>query len=170
MSADRITELAGWGSELPEGTARGVAIVHAFGSWCGEVIEVRIDDGRIVVTKVHVVLDCGLAVNPDLVVSQVEGSVIFGLSAALWGEITVEQGLVQQDNFDRYRLMRMHECPEIIVELLPGSDEPGGVGEPAVAPLAPAVGNALFTLTGARLRRTPLQAEYERHLATEARE
>jgi CO/xanthine dehydrogenase Mo-binding subunit len=162
---DAVAELSGWGSALPDGTGRGIAVVEAFGSFCAEVVEARIDDDQIRVTKVYAVLDCGVAVNPDLVVSQVEGSVIFALSAALWGEITVEHGEVQQGNFDTYRIMRMHETPEIVVELLAGSDEPGGVGEPAVAPLAGALANAVFQLSGERLRRMPLQAEYARRLA-----
>ncbi|MCA9719004.1 MAG: xanthine dehydrogenase family protein molybdopterin-binding subunit, partial [Myxococcales bacterium] len=158
---DAVAELSGWGTrELPPGTARGIAVAHAFGSYCAEVIEARIDDGQIKVTKVYAALDCGLALNPDLVESQIEGSVIFGLTAALWGEITVDKGVVQQGNFDDYRMMRMHETPEIVSKLVEGAPEPGGVGEPAVAPLAPALANAIFTLTGERLRRMPLQAEY----------
>ncbi len=163
---DAAAELSGWGkTELPEGTARGIAVVEAFGSFCAEVVEARIDDGQIKVTKVYAALDCGLAVNPDLVESQVEGGVIFGLSAALWGEITVKDGMVQQGNFDDYRMVRMHESPEIVVKLIEGAPEPGGVGEPSVPPVAPALGNAIFALTGERLRRTPLQAEYERRMA-----
>ena len=161
---DAVAELSDWGSELPEGTARGMAVVEAFGSFCAEVIEAQVVDGQIKVSKVYAALDCGLAVNPDLVAAQVEGSVIFGLSAALWGEITLEQGLVQQGNFDDYRIMRMHESPEIVVKIVEGPHEPGGVGEPAVAPLAGALANAVFSLTGERLRRMPLQAEYERHM------
>ncbi|MCA9662997.1 MAG: xanthine dehydrogenase family protein molybdopterin-binding subunit, partial [Myxococcales bacterium] len=163
---DAVVELSGWGTRaLPEGTARGIAVCEAFGSFCAEVVEARIDDGQIVVDTVYAALDCGLAVNPDLVESQIEGSVIFALSAALWGEITVERGLVQQQNFDTYRMMRIHETPRIVTKLLEGSPEPGGVGEPAVAPLAGALANAVFALTGERLRRMPLQAEYERRTA-----
>lgn len=163
---DAVAELSGWGTrELPPGTARGIAVCEAFGSYCAEVLEARVDDGAIKVDTVYAVLDCGFAVNPDLVESQVEGSVIFGLTAALWGEITVEKGVVQQRNFDTYRMMRMHEAPRMVIKLIEGDPEPGGVGEPAVAPLAPALANAIFNLTGERLRRTPLQAEFDRRKA-----
>lgn len=166
---DAVAELSGWGQrELPPGTGRGIAVAEAFGSFCAEVVEARIADGQIEVSKVYAVMDCGVAVNPDLVESQVEGSVIFALSAALWGEITVEQGAVQQGNFDDYRMLRMHECPEIVVELIEGADEPGGVGEPAVAPFAGALANAIFNLSGERLRRMPLQAEYDRRMAKQS--
>lgn len=166
---DAVAELSGWGTRaLPPGVARGIAVCEAFGSFCAEVIEARIDGGQIKVDTVYAVLDCGFAVNPDLVESQVEGSVIFGLTAALWGEITLENGVVQQQNFDTYRMMRIHETPRIVTRLIEGDPEPGGVGEPAVAPLAAALANAIFTLTGERLRRMPLQAEYDRRTAAKS--
>ena len=162
---DAVVELSGWGKRaVPEGTGRGIAVAEAFGSFCAQVIEARVDDGQIKVDTVYCVLDCGLAVNPDLVAAQMEGSIIFGLTAALWGEITVEGGVVQQGNFDTYRLMRMHEAPKIVTKVMEGADDPGGVGEPAVAPLAGALANAIFDVSGKRLRRAPLQPELTRQL------
>lgn len=159
---DKVAEMSGWSEgPPPSGTGRGIAVVEAFGSFAAQVVEARVEDGQIKVSKVYCALDCGIAVNPDLVNAQVEGSVIFGLTAALWGEITAEGGVVQQGNFDTYRLMRMHETPEIVVELIQGPQEPGGVGEPAVAPVAGALANAIFDVTGVRLRRMPLQAAWD---------
>lgn len=158
---DAVAEMSNWSAGAPEGVGRGIAVVEAFGSFAAQVIDARIEDDQIKVDKVYCALDCGLAVNPDLVVSQVEGSVIFGLTAALWGEITVDRGAVQQGNFDTYRMMRMHECPPMDIRVLEGPHEPGGVGEPAVAPVAGALGNAIFDLTGERLRRMPLQPAWE---------
>ena len=159
---DKVAEMSGWSKgPPPRGSGRGIAVVEAFGSFAAQVVEARVEDGQIKVSKVYCALDCGIAINPDLVTAQVEGSVIFGLTAALWGEITAEGGAVQQGNFDTYRLMRMHETPEIVVELIQGPQEPGGVGEPAVAPVAGALANALFDVTGVRLRRMPLQAAWD---------
>ncbi len=159
---DAVAEMSGWSQgEMPDGHGRGIAVVEAFGSFAAQVVEAHVEDGRITVDKVYCALDCGLAVNPDLVESQIEGSVIFGLTAALWGEITVEGGAVQQGNFDTYRMMRMHETPSIEMRLIDGPHEPGGVGEPAVAPIAGALANAIFDATGTRLRRMPLQAAWD---------
>ncbi|MCH9686590.1 MAG: molybdopterin-dependent oxidoreductase, partial [Deltaproteobacteria bacterium] len=155
---DAVARMSGWSEgPMPRGTGRGIAVVKAFGSYAAQVVEARVEAGNIEVRKVYCALDCGLAVNPDLVRAQVEGSIIFGLTAALWGQVTVEGGVVQQGNFDTYRMMRMYEAPEIEIELVEGPHEPGGVGEPAVAPVAGALGNALFEATGVRLRRMPLQ-------------
>jgi isoquinoline 1-oxidoreductase subunit beta len=159
---DAVAELSGWAKgPPPRGTGRGIAVVEAFGSYAAQVIEARVDAGRIRVDKVYCVLDCGLPVNPDLVRSQIEGSVIFGLTAALWGQITVVGGEVQQGNFDTYRMMRMHECPNMEIQLLDSPHDPGGVGEPAVAPVAGALANAIFDVTGVRLRRMPLQPAWD---------
>ncbi len=166
---DAAAEMSGWENTPPaKGTGRGIAVVEAFGSFAAQVIEARVEGGTIKVDRVYCALDCGIAVNPDLVAAQIEGSVVFGLTAALWGEITAEQGRVQQDNFDTYRLMRMHETPEIHIKLLEGPQEPGGVGEPAVAPVAGALANAVFHATGARLRRMPLQRAYDEWVAQQA--
>ncbi|MGB1274474.1 MAG: xanthine dehydrogenase family protein molybdopterin-binding subunit, partial [Nannocystaceae bacterium] len=166
---DAVAEMSDWEKKaaLPPGSGRGIAVVEAFGSFAAQVIEARVVDGTIAVSKVYCALDCGLAVNPDLVAAQVEGSIIFALTAALWGEITVENGQVQQGNFDTYRMMRIHESPEIVVRLLEGPHEPGGVGEPAVAPVAGALANAVANATGSRLRRMPLQPAYDAIVANQ---
>jgi len=122
------------------------------------VADVEIVDGRIRVRRVWAVVDCGTAVNPDIVRAQVEGAIIFGLSAAIHQEITIAGGVVQQTNFDTFKLLRMNECPEITVEILPIDRDPTGIGEPGLPPIAPAVANAICDLTGLRLRRLPLQA------------
>ena len=123
-----------------------------------EIADVEIVNGRIKVRRVWAVVDCGIVVNPDIVRAQVEGAIIFGLSAALHQEITVVNGVVQQSNFDTFPLLRMNECPEITVEILDIDRDPSGIGEPGLPPIAPAVANAIFDLTGRRLRRLPLQA------------
>ncbi len=154
---DAVARLAGWGTPLPPGVGRGLARHSSFGSEVAEVAEVEIVRGRIRVRKVHAVIDCGLAVNPDGVRAQVEGAIIFGLSAALDQQITLVDGAVQQANFDSFPTLRMHECPEIVVEIMSSTEAPTGAGEPGLPPIAPAVANAIFAATGVRLRRMPLQ-------------
>jgi len=154
---DAVAALSKWGSPLAVGIGRGVARHECFETEVAEVAEVEIVKGRIKVRRVFVAVDCGTAVNPDIVRGQVEGAVIFGLSAALDQEITLAHGVVQQTNFDDYPLLRMHECPEIIVQILDSDKPPTGIGEPGLPPIAPAVANAIFQLTGVRLRRLPLQ-------------
>jgi CO/xanthine dehydrogenase Mo-binding subunit len=156
---DALEKLSGWtpGAAVANGRARGMARHFAFESEVGEVAEIEIVDGRIKVRKVFCVVDCGLAVNPDIVKAQMEGGIIFGLSAALDQEITLVDGVVQQTNFDTFAPIRMFEAPEIVVEVIDSPDEPTGVGEPGLPPIAPAVANAIFALTGKRLRRMPLQ-------------
>jgi len=159
----RAAELAGWGTPLavaPDGArvARGMALHRAFGSVIAQVVEVSLGAGKqIRVHRVVCVLDCGLPVNPNLIRQQVEGGLIYGLSAALRGEITVESGRVQQHNFDAYEPLRMNECPAIQTEIIASNEHPQGVGEVATPPIAPALANALFTLTGQRLRSLPLR-------------
>jgi isoquinoline 1-oxidoreductase beta subunit len=159
---NRTAELAGWGSPnapAPDGapTARGIALHRCFGSVICQVAEVSLDRRRqIRVHRVVCALDCGLAVNPNLVRQQVEGGIIYGLSAALHGEITIENGQVQQSNFDGYAPLRIDECPEIVTEIFEGGEKPEGVGEVGVPTIAPAVANAVFALTGTRLRTLPL--------------
>jgi isoquinoline 1-oxidoreductase beta subunit len=114
-------------------------------------------DKQIRVHRVVCVIDCGVPVNPNLIRQQMEGGIVYGLSAALHGEITIEKGQVQQSNFHDYMPLRMNECPAIETEIIAGSDRPGGVGEPGTPPIAPAVANALFALTGQRLRSLPLK-------------
>ena len=156
---DALAKLSGWkpGSQRDGKIGRGMARHFSFETEVGEVADVEIVDGRIRVRKVYCVVDCGLAVNPDVVKAQMEGGIIFGLSAALDQEITLVDGVVQQNNFDTHPPLRMFEAPEIIVQVIDSPDEPTGVGEPGLPPIAPAVANAVFALTGKRLRRMPLQ-------------
>jgi CO/xanthine dehydrogenase Mo-binding subunit len=153
---------AGWGTPPPPGRARGVAQHHSFDSWVAQVAEVSVQDGAIRVHRVVAAIDCGRVVNPDVVRAQVEGAVIFGLSAALKGKITFEHGRVVQGNFNDYEILRLHEIPEVEVHLVPSEEPPTGVGEPGVPPIAPAVGNALFALTGKRLRELPFALNEEK--------
>ena len=137
---------------------RGLAIQEAFGTIVAQVAEVSIAaDDSIRVHRVSCAVDCGLAVNPDIVRQQMEGGILFGLSAALYGEISIEDGAVQQSNFHDYRVLRMADSPAIDVHIVPGGTEPSGVGEPGVPPIAPAVANAVFAATGLRLRTLPLR-------------
>lgn len=158
----RVLETAakegGWGGTLPEGRARGLAVHASFGSFIAQVAEVSVTgDGKIRVHKVTCAIDCGPVVNPDTIRAQMEGAVVFGLTAALYGEITFEKGRVKQRNFHDYRMLRMNEMPEVEVSIVESTDSMGGVGEPGVPPVAPAVGNAVFALTGKRIRRLPFR-------------
>jgi isoquinoline 1-oxidoreductase beta subunit len=151
---------AGWGSPLPAGRARGVAVAESFGSTVAEVAEVSLEGGVPRVHRVVAAIDCGPVVNPDIIAAQVESAVVFGLTAALYGEITIENGRVTQGNFDNYPLLRMAEMPVVETHIVPSTDPQGGVGEPATPPIAPAVANALAALTGTRVRRLPLGRAY----------
>jgi CO/xanthine dehydrogenase Mo-binding subunit len=152
-------ERSRWGTPLPAGRARGIALVEDKGGRVAEVAEVSLERGRIRVHRVTLVADCGQVIHPRIVQGQMSGSVVAGLTAALYGEITIENGRVKQRNFDDYRMLRIDEMPEVDVHIVPSGEEPGGVGEPGVPPIAAAVANALFTLTGVRARRLPLRAE-----------
>jgi isoquinoline 1-oxidoreductase subunit beta len=158
---DAVAALAGWGTPAPAGVGRGLARHGSFESEVAEVAEVEIVDGRIRVRKVYVVIDCGVAVNPDGVRAQVEGAIIFGLSAALDQAITMKGGVVQETNFDTYRALRMYESPEIVVQIMDSDDPPTGAGEPGLPPIAPAVANAIYAATKVRLRRLPLQRAWD---------
>lgn len=147
---------SGWGSALPKGTARGIAIHESFGSVCAQVAEVTLVAGEPRVRKVTVAFDCGLVVNPLTVEAQLQSAVAFGLGAALYSRITLKDGRVEQSNFNDYRVLRMNEMPVVEVHLVGGGDKPTGVGEPGVPPIAPAVANALFALTGKMPRSLPL--------------
>jgi len=138
------------------GRAHGVALHRSFGSIVAQVAEVSVHERAIRVHRVVCAIDCGIAVNPDIVAQQVESGVLFGLSAALHGEITLENGRVQQSNFNDYPVLRMGEAPLVDTIVMASSAHPEGVGEPATPPIAPAVANAVFKLTGKRLRSLPL--------------
>lgn len=151
-----LAEKSGWTTPLPAGRARGVAIHESFGSVVGEVAEVSMQDGLPRVHRVVAVIDCGTAVNPQMIAGQIESAVNYGLSAALYGEITFADGKPQQSNFDTYRVLRIDEAPAVETHVLPSEQPPSGVGEPGLPPIAPAVANAIFALTGKRVRRLPM--------------
>lgn len=151
-------ERAGWGTPLPAGRARGLAVHESFGSFVAQVADVSIDNDAIRVHSVVCAIDCGIAVNPAGVVAQMESGIVFGLSAALFGRLDIKDGRVQQSNYHDYRVLRMNQMPKIEVHIVPSTDKPGGVGEAGVPPVAAAVANALFALTGKRQRELPLRA------------
>jgi isoquinoline 1-oxidoreductase beta subunit len=151
-----VRSKSGWRGPLPKGHAQGVAVHESFGSVVAQVAQVSVEQGRIRVHKVTCAIHCGLAVNPLGVEAQLNSAVVFGLSAALYGKITLKDGRVEQGNFPDYPVLRMNEMPRISVHVVPSSDDPTGLGEPGTPPIAPAVANALAQLTGKRLRRLPL--------------
>jgi isoquinoline 1-oxidoreductase beta subunit len=154
-------EKAGWGTP-PKAIAgrrvgRGVSCQFAFGSYLAQVADVSVGpDGDVRVHRVVCAVDCGHTVNPDTVVAQMEGGIIFGITAALWGEITLDKGRVQQSNFNDYRVMRINEAPAIEVHIVTSKDDPGGIGEPGTSGAAPALTNAVFAATGKRIRKLPI--------------
>lgn len=151
-------EKAGWGAKPPEGRGRGIAVHESFGSFIAQVAEVSVSrQGEVRVHRVVCAIDCGPIVNPDTIKAQMEGGIIFGLTAALYGELTFEKGRVQQSNFHDYKMLRINETPEIEVHIVPSQEKQGGVGEPGVPPIAPAVTNAVFALTGKRIRKLPIR-------------
>lgn len=157
---DTVAEKAGWKNPVAIGRGRGIAIHESFGSVVAHVAEVSITkNNTLKVHKVVTAIDCGQVVNPDTIKAQMEGCVAFGLTAALYGEITFEKGRVKQRNFHDYRMLRMNEMPLVEVHILDSKEKMGGVGEPGVPPVAPAVMNALFMLTGKRVRSLPLRPD-----------
>jgi isoquinoline 1-oxidoreductase beta subunit len=156
-----LRDKSGWQQEAStvEGrrVARGVALNHSFGSLVGQVHEVSLDPlGRLRIHRITVVVDCGQVVHPGTIEQQMQSGVLYGLSAALYGEVQIRDGQVQAQNFDRYPMLRLAETPPIDVYIIPSEDPPGGVGEPGLPPTAPALANALAKLTGFRPRRLPL--------------
>lgn len=149
-------EKAGWGKPLPAGVFRGIAVVQSFGSYVAEVAEVSVNaDGTPKVHRVVAAIDCGMTVNPTIIERQVEGAIVYGLTAALYGKISLKGGRVEQGNFHDYAMLRHHEMPRVEVHIVKSSEKPGGVGEPGTPPIAPAVANAIFAATGKRLRSLP---------------
>jgi len=148
---------ANWGSKLPPGVGRGIATHFSFDSYVAQVVEASVEKGAVKVHRVVCAVDCGLVINPDTVRAQMEGGIIFGLTAALKTEITLKDGRVEQSNFHDYQMLRMFESPEIEVHIVPSTESPTGVGEPGVPPVAPALANAIFAATGKRVRRLPIR-------------
>jgi len=153
LAADK----AGWGTPLPQGRARGIAVHESFGSLVSHVAEVSVERGQIKVHRVVVAADVGICVNPLGVAAQMESGVSYGLGAALHSELTLKEGRVVESNFHDYQVLRLNEMPQVEVHIVPSSEKSGGAGEPGTPPIAPAVANAVFALTGKRLRELPLR-------------
>jgi len=156
---ERVAEKSGWRSPVPNGRARGVALVEDRGGFVAQVAEVSFNNSQVRVHRVTCAADCGQLIHPGIVEAQISGSIIAGIAAALYGEITIVKGRVAQSNFNDYKMLRMAEAPIIDVHLIDSAEEPGGVGEPALPPAAPAIANALFALTGKRIRKLPIKPE-----------
>jgi isoquinoline 1-oxidoreductase subunit beta len=150
-------ERSGWGKPLPNKQGRGIALCIGFGSFVAQVVHVNVEeDGALTPTRVWCVVDCGVQVNPDTIRAQMESGIVFGLSAALYGEITIKDGRVEQSNFGDYRVLRINEVPAIDVTLVKSLEEPGGIGEPGTSCVMPALTNAIFAATGQRIRKLPV--------------
>jgi isoquinoline 1-oxidoreductase beta subunit len=157
---DLAAERAGWGQPLPTGSGRGISVQYAFGSYVAQVAEATVSkEGAVRVPRVVCAVDCGITVNPDTARAQMESGIIFGLTAALFGEITIKNGRVEQRNFSDYRMLRIHETPVIDVHLVKSDAAPGGIGEAGTAAVAPAVTNAIFAATGKRIRKLPVKPD-----------
>ena len=154
---DLAANKAAWGTPLPAGHARGIALHESFGSICAQVAEVSIVSGQVKVHRVVCVIDCGVVVNPDTVEAQMQSAIVFGLSAALFGEITVANGRIEQSSFPSYDVLHLAQMPVIETHIVPSTASPGGVGEPGTPPIAPAVTNALYALTKQRIRSLPIR-------------
>ncbi len=152
-----VAEAAAWGSALPKGRFHGIAAHTSFDAAVAQIAEISVEHGQLRVHKVTCAVDCGLAVNPDMIRSQIESGIIFGMSAALYGDIGVVDGRVTQSNFHDYQVVRMSEAPEIEVLIVDTDNPPTGVGEVGVPPIAAAIGNAIFAATGQRLRSLPFK-------------
>jgi isoquinoline 1-oxidoreductase beta subunit len=154
---DLAAQKAGWGQPLPKGHGRGIAVHFAFESYNAQVAEVSVADGKVRVHRIVSVVDCGHYVNPGIIAAQLEGGAIFGASAALYQELTFENGRLQQTNFHTFPVMRMNECPEIETHIVESNEKSGGIGEPGVPCAAPAIANAVFGATGKRIRKLPIR-------------
>jgi isoquinoline 1-oxidoreductase beta subunit len=151
-------EKAGWGQPLPDRAGRGIALQSAFGSYMAHVAEVEVaKDGRVRVRRVVCAVDCGIVVNPDTVRTQIQSASMFGITAALYGKITLKNGRVEQTNFDSYQMLRIDEAPSVEVHIVQNLEAPGGMGEAGTSVIVPAVANAIFAATGKRLRQMPVE-------------
>jgi isoquinoline 1-oxidoreductase subunit beta len=150
-------EKAGWGQSLPARVGRGVSVQFVFASYMAQVAEVEVsNDGAVRVRRVVCAVDCGTVVNPDTVRAQIQSAIMFGTTAALYGEITLKEGRVEQTNFNNYQILRINEAPAIEVHIVQSSEPPGGMGEAGTSAIVPAVANAIFAATGERLRKLPI--------------
>jgi isoquinoline 1-oxidoreductase subunit beta len=157
---DLAAEKSGWGSPLPARTGRGVGVQVAFGSFIATVTQAHVDEhGQIRLQRIVMAVDTGIAVNPDTVIAQLQGGMVFGLTAALYGDISIKKGRVQQSNFHDYRMLRINEMPQIEVHVIKSGESPGGIGEAGTTAASAALGNALFAATGVRLRRLPIDRD-----------
>ncbi len=154
---DMAAQKAGWDKPLPKGMGRGIAVHFAFGSYSAHVAEVSVTDNKVRVHRMVCAIDCGEYVNPNIIAAQTEGGAIFGLSAALFEELTFEKGRLQQTNFHTFPVLRMNECPEIETHIVESKEKAGGIGEPGVPCAAPVIANAIFAATGKRVRRLPIR-------------
>jgi isoquinoline 1-oxidoreductase beta subunit len=156
---DLAAEKAGWGQPLPKGSGRGVSLQFVFGSYQAQVAEVEVSKaGAVRVRRVVCAMDCGTVVNPDTVQAQIQSGIMFGATAALYGEITLKNGRVEQTNFDSYQMLRMNDAPAIEVHVVKSAAPPGGMGETGTSAIVPAIANAIFAATGKRLRKMPVDA------------
>ena len=158
---EKLREVSGWDTPAGEGKGRGVAMVESFGSIVAEAVEVDMSSGKPRATKVWAVADPGYAMNPDGFRNQIEGGIVFGLTAAFHGELDLVDGAVQQSNFHDYKMLRMNECPDIEVAIINSGPVPvGGAGEPGLPPAAPALANAIFAASGKRIRELPINKQF----------
>jgi isoquinoline 1-oxidoreductase beta subunit len=153
---DVAAHAAAWGKTVPKGQGRGVSVMHAFGSFFAMVADVTVANGEVAVNRVVCAVDCGMVVNPDTVEAQIQGGVIFAITAVLHGEITIKDGRVEQTNFTDYPVLRLSQTPPIEVHIVKSTEAPGGIGEPGTAALMPALANAIYAATGKRLRQLPV--------------
>jgi isoquinoline 1-oxidoreductase beta subunit len=154
---EEVASKAGWGRKMPEGHGLGLAVCKAFGSYVAGCAEVAVVDGKLQMKKIWAATDPGYAVNPQQIEAQVGGSFVYGLSAALYGECTVKDGRMQEENFDTYPSLILADMPEVEVSVMPSGGFWGGVGEPTIAVAAPAVLNAVYAATGVRIRNLPVK-------------
>lgn len=158
---DAVAKLANWSRPRRSGVHRGIVVHESYNSFVANVVEASVSaDRTLTIHRVCCAIDCGVAINTDLIIAQMESSIVFALSAALWGEVTLNKGEVEQSNFDDYPVMRMYQTPKIEVVVLPSFEKPGGVGEPGVAAVAPALANAIFAATGEPVRSLPLKHSF----------
>jgi len=154
---DLAAEKSGWGQPLPKDSGRGVSVQNVFGSYMAQVAEVAVSkDGDVAVKRITCAVDCGIGINPNTIEAQAQSAIVYGLTAVLYGEITLKDGRVEQSNFDNYRALRINEIPAIDIHIIDSGEAPGGMGEPGTCAVPPAITNAIFAATGVRLRKLPI--------------